>query len=78
MKRVVSGIVLLSTFVATPLTSDVPPSSDTPMHGQALSLADLRGKVVVRNLGARHLAVIAVNVREPSPVVREYIGALTR
>ena len=67
------------------------------MHGQALSLADLRGKVVVLTFWATwcppcrtemalledlhnhlgpHLAVIAVNVLEPSPVVREYVQAL--
>ena len=68
------------------------------MHGQAVSLADQRGKVVIltfwatwcppcgpeltlfedlhRKLGAEHLAVVAVNVREPSPLVREYVGTL--
>lgn len=68
------------------------------VHGQSLSLADLRGKVVVlnfwatwcppcgaemalledlgRNFGVQHLAVVAVNVRESSPLVRGYVETL--
>jgi peroxiredoxin len=118
MKRVVSGIFLLSWALAAPAAarSDMSsllsaldlggysPGEQPPafvghtMHGQALSLANLRGKVVVltfwatwcppcrgemalledlhRNLGAQRLAVVAVNVLEPSPVVREYVEAL--
>lgn len=67
-------------------------------QGSALSLAELRGKVVVltfwatwcppcrtelavlealhREFGPQHLAVLAVNAREPSPAVREYVETL--
>jgi thiol-disulfide isomerase/thioredoxin len=67
-------------------------------HGAALSLTDLRGKVVIvtfwatwcqtcraelgllealsRELGTDRLAIVAVNVREPAPMVRDYAAAL--
>jgi len=69
----------------------------TPL-GQAISLGDLRGQVVVvtfwatwcptcredmaalenvnRSLGGERLAVLAVNVRERSTVVRDYVDTL--
>jgi peroxiredoxin len=118
MKRVISGIVLLSCALAAPAAARSDMSSllsaldlggyahgERPpdfvghtTHGLGLSLADVRGKVVVltfwatwclpcrtelalledlhRYLGAQHLAVIAVNAREPSPVIREYVEVL--
>ena len=118
MRRVVSGILLLSYALAAPAAarSDMSsllsaldlggysPGERPPdfvghsTHGPRVSLADLRGKAVVltfwamwcppcrtelalledlhRHLGAQHLAVIAVNVREPSPAVREYVEGL--
>jgi peroxiredoxin len=67
-------------------------------HGSGVSLAALRGKVVIltfwatwcppcrpelamleglqRELGAQELVVVAVNAREPSPLVREYVETL--
>jgi peroxiredoxin len=67
-------------------------------HGSRVSLAALRGKVVIltfwatwcppcrpelamleglqRELGAQELAVVAVNTREASPLVREYVETL--
>ena len=74
-----------------------PPFVGRTAHGAALSLRELRGKVVIvtfwatwcppcraelalledlsRELG-EEFAVVAVNVRESSPVVREYAAAL--
>jgi thiol-disulfide isomerase/thioredoxin len=75
-----------------------PPAFDGhTVHGQALSLGDLRGKVVIlnfwatwcppcgaemalledlhRTLGPQDVAVVAVNVREQLPLIREYVEA---